>query len=569
MQAPSCLIVSDFNASNLKSHLSSGRHGPAMTVREVDFGQALPVLMDGTHPIWTPPVDVMVIWTRPEGISSAFGDALGGLPVSEQDVLAETLGFVDLVIQRLSQCRSLVIPLWTVAPYRRGMGISDWRQGGIGRLLHRMNGLLIDHLADRPGVFLVSPEQWLAHQVPATADKFWYAAKSPFPLTTYAMASESVHAVHRAATGQSRKLLLLDLDDTLWGGIVGDVGCEGLRLGGHDAIGEAYKDFQLGVQSLMRKGVAVGVVSKNEESVALQAMDGHSDMVIRSSMLAGWRINWNDKAQNIVELVNELNLGLDSVVFIDDNPAERGRVLEALPQVLVPDWPQDPTLYRHALERLSCFDQAQMTDEDRQRSSSYAANRQREALRSGASGEDWIRQLGVKARVDVVSSAQLPRVAQLLNKTNQFNLSTRRLSEDEIRHWISTPSRQLITVSVSDRFSDLGLIGLLSLSLEGDRVQVVDLILSCRAFGRHLENLMLAIGSEVAARSGARWLQATLVPTAKNKPTADFMSSRSQWREEPEGSGSFVWDLTVQYPRPAFVEVVSESIDSCRLEPAE
>lgn len=563
-----CLIVSDFNVSNLRSHLTSGRHGPAMSVREVDYGQAVPVLMEPSHPIWTPTPDVLVIWTRPEGISAAFGDALNGLPVSEQEVLSDTSRFVELVTQRLTACRSLVMPLWTVSPYRRGMGISDWRKGGLGRLLHRMNGILIDRLADHPAVFLVSPDQWLQQQVPGTADKFWYAAKSSFPAPAYAIASENVHAAMRATGGQSRKLLLLDLDDTLWGGIVGDVGTEGLRLGGHDPVGEAFRDFQQGVQSLMRKGIAVGVVSKNEESVALQAMDSHADMMIRSSMLAGWRINWNDKAQNIIELADELNLGLDSVVFIDDNPAERGRVSEALPQVLVPNWPQDPTLYRHALERLSCFDQAQMTEEDRQRSTSYAANRQREALKTGSSGEDWVLQLGISARVEVPSSAQLARVAQLLNKTNQFNLSTRRMSEEEIRHWLSNSSRQLFVVSASDRFSDLGLIGLLSISLEDHTVDIVDLVLSCRAFGRQLENLMLAIASEVAGRSGARNLRAILKPTTKNKPTAEFMSTKSQWREEPEGSGSFVWDLAVPYPRPSFIQVSAESIDSCVLVPA-
>lgn len=537
-----------------------------MTVREVDFGQVMPVLMDASHPLWSPTPDVLVVWTRPESISSAFGNLLNGLSVSEQDVRQETLQFVDLVAARLATCRTLLLPFWTVAPYRRGLGVSDWRKGGLGRMLHIMNDVLIEQLADHPGVFLVSTDQFLAQQVPGTADKFWYAAKTPFPATTYAAVSESIQTVLRTTAGRSRKLLLLDLDDTLWGGIVGDVGSDGIRLGGHDAIGEAYRDFQQGVLSLMRKGVAIGVISKNEESVALQAIDGHPEMLIRSSMLAGWRINWHDKAQNITELVSELNLGMDSVVFVDDNPAERGRVSEALPQVLVPEWPKDPTLYRHALERLSCFDAAKLTDDDRLRSSAYVANRLRNQEVAGAqSGENWTRSLDIRATLARVNPSTQTRAAQLLNKTNQFNLRTRRLTEGEMVAWLDKPHRAMFTLNASDRFGDLGLIGLVSVELDGSEVRIEDMVLSCRAFGRSLENLMLCACAEVAKRSGAQRVLAHCLPTAKNKPTQEFLTQRSAWREEPMASGCHVWDANVALPRPEFITVDSQELDVCVL----
>lgn len=566
MQAPNCLIISDFNTSNLKSNLSSGRAGPAMTVCEVDFGQVMPVLMDPFHPLWDPTPDILVVWTRPESVSSSFGRVLNGLPVADQDVLDEVTQFVDLLIARLQQSRTLMMPLWTVAPYRRGLGVSDFRRGGVGRLLHLMNGVLLERLADRPTVCLVSVEQILAQQVPGTADKFWYAAKTPFTMPVYGAISDSVHTVLHATAGRSRKLLLLDLDDTVWGGIVGDVGSEGVRLGGHDAVGEAYRDFQQGVMALMRKGVAVGVVSKNEESVALQAIDGHPEMLLRSSMLAGWRINWQDKASNIIDLVAELNLGMDAVVFIDDNPAERGRVSEVLPQVLVPDWPKDPMLYRHALERLSCFDTLQLTDEDRLRSGAYAANRQRKQGGSEEpSGDAWVRSLEIQATLAPVTPATRARAAQLLNKTNQFNLRTRRMTESELVAWLDVTHRAMFTLSASDRFGDLGLIGLVSVELDGRDVRIEDMVLSCRAFGRSLENLMLSVCVDVARRSGAERVRAACIETEKNKPTRDFFAQRSGWQEDPMSTGHHVWDVSQALPFPDFITVNGQSLEACVL----
>lgn len=568
MQAPTCLIVSDFNTSHLKATLTAGRQGPALHVREVDFGQVRPVLMNDAHPLWDPAPEVLVVWTRPESVSAAFAQVLCGMQATEHDVLEDVHQFLSTVIARLARCRTVIIPLWAVAPYRRGMGVSDWRQGGVARLLHAMNSALIERLADHPGVFLLSTDQILAEQVPGTADKFWYAAKIPFPASTCAAVGEQVHAARVAASGKSRKLLLLDLDDTLWGGIVGDVGSEGIRLGGHDPIGEAFRDFQLGVQALMRKGVAVGVISKNEESVALQAMDGHPEMVLRSDMLAGWRINWEDKARNITDLVNELNLGLDSVVFIDDNPAERGRVSEALPQVLVPDWPKDPLLYRFALERLKCFDTIRLTDEDRLRSASYAANRQRQRqhqAEGAQSGEVWNRSLDIRASLARLNAATCARAVQLLNKTNQFNLRTRRLTETEFSAWVQEPNRAVFTLNASDRFGDLGLIGLVSLELHGQEAQIEDMVLSCRAFGRSLENLLLSACVDVARRSGAKQLVAHCLPTPKNKPTQDFFALRSGWPEDPAVSGRHVWNVSAAMPHPDFITLLGQDIDACVL----
>ena len=169
-------------------------------------------------------------------------------------------------------------------------------------------------------------------------------------------AAADIRAAFVGLRGAAKKLLVLDLDDTLWGGIVGDAGWENLRLGGHDPQGESFADFQRAIKNLKRRGVVLALVSKNEESVALEAIRNHPEMVLKEDDFVGWRINWTDKARNIAELATELNLGLQSVVFIDDNPVERARVREALPEVFVPEWPEDKLLYASAFGQLRCFD---------------------------------------------------------------------------------------------------------------------------------------------------------------------------------------------------------------------
>lgn len=562
MSESSCLIVSDFNASNLRGYLSAGHVEPQFSTRLNEFGQVMPVLLNGDHDLWSPRPELLVVWVKPEAISAEFAGLLNGKPVSEREFLAETDQFIDAVLSCCDRAGSIVIPLFAVSPFRRGLGAGDHRAGGLSRSLHEMNHRLITRLGDEPNIFLIAPESWLqGAQQSHSVDKFWYASKSPFSLKTYGAVAEACRAVIRAARGRARKLLVVDLDETLWGGVVGDVGWQGIRLGGHDPVGEAFKDFQQGLLSLHRKGVAIAVVSKNDESVALQAMRSHPEMLLRPELLAGWKINWDDKAQNIVDLVAELNLGLDSAVFVDDNPAERGRVSEALPGVMVPDWPTDPLLYRHCLEQLDCFDQVQITAEDRLRSASYAARRSLVIGRPEVSSEEWIRSLNVRVQLTKLHAGNRARIVQLLNKTNQMNLSTRRMTEDEFIRWLDSPENGLVALSASDRFAELGLVGILSFSKVGTQLRIVDLVLSCRAFGRSLENLLLWKAVEIAREKDTDCVFAEFVRTEKNGPTWEFLATRSGWVEQPTQSGRFEWPTSESFTCPEHI-TITEPIDA-------
>jgi FkbH-like protein len=271
-------------------------------------------------------------------------------------------------------------------------------------------------------------------------------------------------------------------------------------------------------------------------------------MILREDDFVGWRINWTDKAQNIVDLAAELNLGLQSVVFIDDNPVERARVREALPEVYVPEWPVDKLQYPGAFAKLRCFDTPSISKEDLERTRLYAEERKRDQLQKqvGSMG-DWLKSLELKVRAEPLSSANLTRAAQLLNKTNQLNLTTRRMTEAELLAWTREPNRAFWTVSVSDRFGDAGLTGLLSIEKQGDRVRIVDYVLSCRVMGRKVEETMVHMAVEAARSRSAAAVVAEYLPTAKNKPCLTFWLSSGFANSDNK---EFRWDATQAYALP-------------------
>jgi FkbH-like protein len=222
----------------------------------------------------------------------------------------------------------------------------------------------------------------------------------------------------------------------LWGGLVGEAGPAGLNLGGHDHVGEAFVDFQRALKRLTARGVQLAIVSKNDETAAFEAIDGHPEMQLRRRDFAAWRINWNDKAQNVADVLDELNLGAESAVFIDDSAIERARVREAVPGIMVPDWPDDPARFREALASLRGFDSPFLTAEDRGRTAMFAAERaRRSGLAAAANLEDWLRTLDITVRVEPLHEVNLDRATQLFNKTNQMTIATRRLTKAELEAW--------------------------------------------------------------------------------------------------------------------------------------
>jgi FkbH-like protein len=556
-QSYTCVLVSDFNLQNLAGYAANDPEFPSLKPISTPSGQPVPTLLDPAAAHWQNRPDLAVIWTQPQSVVSAFNALLKYEPVPMREALEEVDAYCALLAPMSARVRYAVVPSWVLPSYRSLFGVLDMQtEIGLTNTLMRMNLRLAENLEKIPNIHVLNAHKWV-ERAGATAfnPKLWYLGKIPFGNEIFKEAVQDIKAALRGMLGYGRKLIIVDLDDTIWGGVVGDLGWENLVLGGHHHIGEAYVDFQQTLKSMKNRGILLAIVSKNEAQTALEAIKNHPEMVLRLDDFAGWRINWQDKAQNILELMSELNLGPQSAVFIDDNPAERARVRESLPEILVPDWPEDPLLYPATLLGLRCFEMPSLSREDLSRTAMYLSEKQRRALKkSVASPEEWLRHLAIRVQMEELHPANLQRATQLLNKTNQMNLSTRRMSEAELMAWAEPKHRRLWTLRVADRFGDAGLTGIVSLEIQDRKAQLVDFVLSCRVLGRKIEETMLSMAIHHALALEVEEVYARYIPTSKNKPCLEFFKNLAP-RFHQQGE-FFIRDVEHPFPLPEHIELV-------------
>lgn len=549
------LVVSDFNVEPLANYLKFDPGWPSLEIEVAPFGQLSQTLLDESSEYWRAPLDFALVWTRPEAVLPSVREAMAGGEYDPAALEGEVESFAGLLRVAVAKAASVFLPSWTLPPDHLGHGMLDLApRFGLARAVLEANLHLVKKLEAVPNVVALEAGRWLQLVgEKAYNPRLWHGAKIPFSNEVYKGAATQIKSALRGLHGRARKVIVLDLDDLLWGGVVGDAGWENLVLGGHDPVGEALVEFQQDLKALARRGIILAICSKNEEAVALEAIAKHPAMVLRPADFAGWRINWKDKAENIASLAAELNLGLDSLVFLDDNPFERARVRETLPDVLVPEWPVDKRLYGPALRRLDCFDKPTISLEDRQRAALYRTERERTASKAQVSTvDDWLRTLGLKVQAEPLAPGNLARAAQLFNKTNQMNLSTRRMTDEELWDWAQRAGCHLWVFTVSDRFGDSGLTGILGLESVQGEARVTDFILSCRVMGRKVEETLLhfAVGWARANNLGA--VTARYLPTAKNKPCLEFLQRSGMTAGEAE---TFRWDAARSYPLHPAVEL--------------
>jgi FkbH-like protein len=323
-----------------------------------------------------------------------------------------------------------------------------------------------------------------------------------------------------AQRGLSKKCVVLDLDNTLWGGVIGDDGIEGIVLGQGSAAGEAHLALQCYAKQLKERGVILAVCSKNDAGIAEAAFNDHPEMLLRRSDIAAFLANWDDKAQNLKVIADRLNIGIDSLVFVDDNPVERARVRQSLPMVAVPELPEDAAQYVRCLADAGYFEAVAFTFEDRNRAEQYAANAEREALHSSAQSiDEFLRALKMSVVFGPFTVVDHARIVQLINKTNQFNTTTRRYTSEEIASLTNPPSALTLQFRLLDRIGDNGLVSAMILRPSSDYDDVLEIenwVMSCRVFGRQLEFEAMNIAVEAARQRGARALVADYIATPKN-----------------------------------------------------
>ena len=552
-----CVLVSDFNLQNFAGLLDNDPGFPNLKTVSAPFGQPVTTLLHQDLPCWQNTPDVAVIWTQPQAVISAFNILMRYEKVPLKKVLQQVDEYTSLVASVSEWVKYAFIPSWVLPSYLSVFGVLDMKtEIGLTNTVMRMNLRLAENLEEVSNVHVLNTHKWIERAgTRAFSPKLWYLGKILFDNTVFKEAARDIKAALAGMFGYARKLIIVDLDDTLWGGIVGDVGWENLVLGGHHHLGEAYADFQQALKSMKNRGILLAIVSKNEEQVALEAIRKHPEMVLKSEDFAAWRINWQDKVENILDVMTELNLGPQSAVFIDDNPVERARVKESLPEVLVPDWPKDPLMYPSALLSLRCFEIPSLSREDLARTTMYfSENKRQELKKTVCSTEEWLKRLAIRVQVEELNAANLQRTTQLLNKTNQLNLSTRRMSEAELMAWSEQEHHGLWTLRVSDKFGDAGLTGIVSLEIQGITAQIVDFILSCRVLGRKIEETMLFTAIHYAQAQGAKDVYARYIPTPKNKPCLDFFKSLTP-RFKQQGE-CFFQDREKPFIAPDYIELI-------------
>ncbi len=558
-----CLLVSDFNISTFAGYLSNNNALPSICAEAAPFGQLFQVLLDGSMDCWRHDHEYVLVWTRPESVSPSF-DLLLNYDNSKYDkIINEVDAFSDALLSAKDRAQFVFVPSWVTPTYVRGLGVIDMRQRcGIQSALMRMNLRLAENVEKSSNIYLLNTSRWI-EMVGANAysPKLWYLTKVAFSNAVFLQAVSDVKAACRAVKGQSRKIVILDMDDTIWGGTVGEVGWQNVVLGGHDHVGEAFVDFQKALKSLTQRGIILAIVSKNDEKNVFEVFDNHSEMILEKKDFAGWRINWQDKAKNIAELLEELRLGPQSAVFIDNSPHERALIKNSLPDVFVPEWPLDVTLYKSSLLALDCFDTAFISNEDQSRVRMYAEERDRESLRFEIpSIEEWLKKLNIRVLASDLNDDNLQRAAQLLNKTNQMNLRTRRMSEKELKMWADNENNFFWVFRVMDQFGDSGISGLAGLKIERDQAIVTDYVLSCRVLGRHVENAIAFFICDYAQKLKLRKIIAEYAETEKNKPCLDFFKKSGLEYEESKPS-SFFWNTNRAFLPPEHIELVYNTVN--------
>jgi FkbH-like protein len=454
------------------------------------------------------------------------GDMIAALPIGASDAevdgaLASAAGLMRTIWERLAAAGVKIIQHVLVAPPGRYRGVAErLAPASPANQIHRLNAMLME--AGRGLVTWVDMEA-LALEIGTrrfSPARFHYAARldhDPKWLPDY---MPLLRAAWRSANARAKKVLVLDLDNTLWGGVIGDDGVEGITVGSGSPAGEAFEDWQRYVKGLGERGVILAVCSKNDPAVAETGF-GHPGSVLSRSYFSAFECSWNDKVGGLLRIARDLNVGIDSFVFCDDNPAECDLVRRELPEVAVVCLGADPAAFIDLFDAGHWLDADRYTQEDLGRSAAYTARaaalaEQAEAIDIGS----YLAGLGMRGTLKRPGEADIGRVAQLELKTNQFNVTTRRYSEAAIRGFMEREDAIVLVFSLADRFGDHGLTSTLVAFHEGDTVRIDSWLMSCRIFSRSAEQFIMRGLIRIAAGLGAKQVLGEYVPTPKNDVVA-------------------------------------------------
>lgn len=479
------------------------------------------------------------------------------LSVDIDDVFSAPQEFVDLLKIASENFSSSTILVHNFSfSQNEPMKLLEWnRRESRQILINKINLQLSELTMSLPNVFILDYAGLVKETGAETFfdRRYYYLAKTPFSSLGNQKIAQQLAVAIAANAGKRKKCLVLDLDNTLWGGIVGEDGIENIQLS-NDGIGKAYYDFQKNIDQLYKNGVILALCSKNEPAIALAALKEHPYMILREEKFSAVYVNWLDKAENLRSIAKELNIGLDSLVFLDDSEHERVLVRESLPEVFVPDLPPDATGYPDFIARLDCFEALSVTAEDRERGKLYAQERKRvELQKSSETFEEFLNSLNIIIAIKTVDNFSMPRVAQLTQKTNQFNFTTRRYTDGDLAALLKNDKYKILQISAKDRLGDSGIVGAAIIENRGNTARLDTFLISCRVLGRGIEQSFLGAILKQLAKSGVDSLEIEFIPSAKNKIAGDFLEKQhfkkvdSKWVAPSDSDISPSWITLESY----------------------
>jgi len=491
------------------------------------YNQYVQEILDAEGPLHRFRPDLILMMIRLEEVMPDFVDEFASRPSSEwEERVASKVRELGGLAGRIEEAfpAQIVVQNMTL-PYGGYFGINDpQRPDGQSYLAQRFNQGLAAEFARRKGVFVWDFDRFVrAKGYDNLYDpKAWYVSRNPYRQTAYPAIVDDLIRYLRSALGRTKKCVVVDLDNTLWGGIVGEDGIEGIGLG-RDYPGNCYRDLQKELLKLYHRGILLAINSKNDESDAFEVLDNHPDMVLRRKHFAAYRINWQDKAGNLKAIAKDLNIGIDSMVFVDDNPRECELVRQQCPECHVVCLPDKPYLIPRFLDSVPGLECVSLTEEDSRRGEMYQAQLVRgQTAASFQNLEDFWKDLELEVKIEPARPFSIPRIAQLTQRTNQMNLTTRRYTEAEVEALGRDPSWRVVSVAAKDRFGDHGIIGVMFIRINGDNCHIDTFLMSCRVLGLNVERYMIAFAAAVAKRAKVKKLVGEYIPTSKNKVAADM-----------------------------------------------
>jgi FkbH-like protein len=512
-------------------------------------------MLDAASILLEPPPDAVLLALQTRDVAPRLWADYPGADVdATQELVDQAVEFYKELIKgmrRMSPVPLIVQGLET--PLHLTFGVFDGRLAlGQSAAISLVNRRLCEFAALQTGVYFLDMDALVAGFGRRSwyDDHKWLTARAPIAAPAQPTFAEAILRLVVPLCRGTAKVLALDLDNTVWGGVVGEDGIAGLDVG-TEHPGAGYRALQQTALDLRKRGALIVLCSKNNEADAFEALDKHPGMLLRREHVAAHRINWNNKADNLRSLAKELNLGLESFVFVDDNPTERALVRRELPDVRVLELPEDPVRYAEALANVLWFEQLSLTGEDAARTELYAQERDRQvALGEVGNLEKFLETLGVWVSVAAVDAGSVARAAQLTQKTNQFNLTTRRYQESMLAERAASANWGVYVLKSGDRFGDNGIVCVGIVDFAGDIAEIDSFLMSCRVIGRGVETAFLASLIQLSIARGGKRMRGWFLPTAKNAPAAEFYAQHGFVAVERDAQGSTLWERDISAASP-------------------